>query len=138
MRLFCDSLPKKVIDELRNCEGVVVQVAQEDSDIDVINIENYESGREAYKKFLWNDLTESVTLLNPTFGHLLQPYVPLPAGFQYDRAKIANQAVQEEIQSSTVFAGHCPGLMSVEHGQTICHLTITYANVVIVTRINKI
>lgn len=62
---------------------------------------------------------------------------PVLGGMQYDHAKIAIQAVQEEIQTAARFAAQCPGIVALPSGNTICDLTTTYANVVIVTRIRK-
>jgi hypothetical protein len=69
------------------------------------------------------------------------PYIPavfpVLGGVQYHHAQIAIQAVQEEIQTAAIFNVQCPGIGAVPSGNTICDLTITYANVVIVTRIRK-
>jgi hypothetical protein len=63
---------------------------------------------------------------------------PIFGGFRYNRAKIAIQAVQEELQTVALFSNQCPGIAAIQPGQIICDLTITYANVVIVTRIRKV
>mmetsp|Transcript_16452 Transcript_16452/g.27563 ORF Transcript_16452/g.27563 Transcript_16452/m.27563 type:complete len:173 (+) Transcript_16452:2034-2552(+) len=62
---------------------------------------------------------------------------PVLGGMQYHHAKIAIQAVQEEMQTAALFAVQCPGIVALPSGNTICDLTITYANIVIVTRIRK-
>ena len=62
---------------------------------------------------------------------------PVLGGVQYHHAQIAIQAVQEEIQTAAIFNVQCPGIVALPSGNTICDLTITYANVVIVTRIRK-
>jgi hypothetical protein len=69
------------------------------------------------------------------------PYIPavfpVLGGVQYHHAQIAIQAVQKEIQTAAIFNVHCPGIVALPSGNTICDLTITYANVVVVTRIRK-
>lgn len=56
---------------------------------------------------------------------------------QYHHAKMAIQAVQQEIQSAAIFAVQCSGIVALPYGNTICDLTATYANIVVVTRIRK-
>lgn len=163
-------LPKKVIQKLISCEGVVLRKG---SLVNVIGLVNSAEGQLVYKTFLADDSEEVDPLLNPSFGNPLYPYVPhatqvevynllstfqpldaasifaggfafipavfpIPGGFQYHHAKIAIQAVQQEIQTVGIFAAQCPGLSALLSGQVICDLTITYGNVVIETRIHKV
>ena len=62
---------------------------------------------------------------------------PVLGGLRYHHAKIAIQAVQEEIQTVAIFAAQCPGIVALPSGNTICDLTVTYANALVVTRIRK-
>jgi hypothetical protein len=91
---------------------------------------------------VYNMLSTFQPLLAADFVVGAFPFIPaifpVPAGFHFHHAKIAIQAVQEEIQNVARFANQCPEISAIQPGQIVCDLTITYANAIVVTRIHKV
>jgi hypothetical protein len=71
-RSISSSLPKKLIQELHECEGVVVR---DQCEVLIIELVDSPQGDEVFKQFLMagNDVDP---ILTPAFGHPLAPYVP--------------------------------------------------------------
>lgn len=160
-------LPKAVVDKLKACEGVVLRQDSVMNVMEIVeSIDGQEVYREflmtgaeegilspgfghPLSPYISVNTQVEVYNLLETFRPLAAanivaggfPHIPavfpVLGGMQYHHAKIAIQAVQEEMQTTALFAAQCPGIVALPSGNTICDLTITYANIVIVTRIRK-
>lgn len=92
---------------------------------------------------VWNLLATFAPLLAASFvpGAALPAFVNLQVlpvgGFKYRHAKMAVQAVQDEIVSLPRFAAACPGLALVPSGSVVCDLVIQYAHCNIIQRLRK-
>jgi hypothetical protein len=90
---------------------------------------------------VFNLLATYESLLIPDLIANIFPYInakfPIMGGFQYYKTKLVIQAVKDQIQNPTYFIDKCTGLCAIPNGNTICDLSITYANAVIVIRIKR-
>lgn len=93
---------------------------------------------------VWSLLETYSRLLAPDFiiGARVLPFFearhPLPlCAVHFRHAKIALQAVQDEIESLAFFAAECPALAAVPSGATICDLAIQYGNCNIGKRLRR-
>jgi hypothetical protein len=72
-----------------------------------------------------------------SFPFILAPLPVETDGIQYYNAKIAINAVCQEIQNPSLFAEQCSGIASLIPTSVICDINVVFANAVIVLRLQK-
>ena len=82
-----------------------------------------------FQKLMPEDLVEDVF-------PFIEAKFPIMGGFQYHHTK-SIQTVQLHIKNPSRFVLYCPCLLAIPNGTIICDLTITYANVMVVIRLEQ-